>query len=132
VTVTLDHVILPTSDQRASAELLSKMLGLPDGVAVGHFICIQLGNGVTVDVMASDEHHSHHLAFLVDDETFDCGVSILRSEHVPHWADPGHEQPGDINHRYGGRGVYFTDPGGNNLELLTRSMPLPTRPPPAA
>ena len=110
MTVALDHVILPTNDQAASAALLSRMLGLPPGVVVGHFICIALGNGVTVDVMQSDDDRSLHLAFLVD-------------EHISHWADPGHEQPDNINHRYGGRGVYFADPGGNNLELLTRSMP---------
>ena len=123
MTVALDHVILPTNDQAASAELLSRMLGLPPGVAVGHFICIALGNGVTVDVMQSDDDSSLHLAFLVDDDTFDRGLAILQSEHISHWADPGHEQPDVINHRYGGRGVYFADPGGNNLELLTRSMP---------
>ena len=40
MTVALDHVILPTNDQVASAALLSRMLGLPDGMPVGHFICI--------------------------------------------------------------------------------------------
>ena len=104
------------------------MLGLPEGVPVGHFICIPLGNGVTVDVMASDRHQSVHLAFLVDDDTFDRGVAVLRAEQLPHWADPGHTEEGAINHRFGGRGVYFADPGGNTLELLTRSMPLPPVP----
>jgi catechol 2,3-dioxygenase-like lactoylglutathione lyase family enzyme len=132
MTVALDHVILPTNDQTASAALLSKVLGLPDGVPVGHFVCIALGNDVTVDVMSSDDQRPIHLAFLVDDETFDRGVAILRSEHLPHWADPGHNDAGAINHRYGGRGVYFTDPAGNNLELLTRSIPLPVGPSPAA
>jgi hypothetical protein len=78
--------------------------------------------------MASDHHQSVHLAFLVDDDTFDRGVALLRSEQLPHWADPGHTKEGAINHRFGGRGVYFADPGGNNLELLTRSMPLPPVP----
>jgi hypothetical protein len=100
VTVALDHVILPTNDQAATAAL-SKMLGLTRGVPVGHFICIPLGNGVTVDVMASDNHHRLHLAFLVDDETFYRGLAILRSEHHPHCADPAHNQQGAINHRYG-------------------------------
>jgi len=85
MTVALDHVILPTNDQAASAELLSRMLGLPPGVVVGHFICIALGNGVTVDVMQSDDNSSLHLAFLVDDDTFDRGLAILRSEHISHW-----------------------------------------------
>jgi hypothetical protein len=80
MTVALDHVILPTNDQAASA-------------------------------------------------AFHRGVATLRFEQLPHWADPGHNEEGAINHRYGGRGVYFSDPGGNNLELLTRSMALPTHPP---
>jgi hypothetical protein len=105
------------------------MLDLPEGVPVGHFVCIPLGNGVTVDIMDSDDHHPVHLAFLVDDETFNRGVAILRSEQLPHWADPGHDEARAINHRYGGRGVYFTDTVGNNLELLTRSMSLPSQPP---
>jgi catechol 2,3-dioxygenase-like lactoylglutathione lyase family enzyme len=84
MTVTLDHVILPTTDQAAAAAFLSKMLGLPPGVPVGHFVCIPLGNGVTVDVMASDHYQSVHLAFLVDDDTFDRAVAVLRSERLPH------------------------------------------------
>jgi hypothetical protein len=43
------------------------LLALPDGVCVGHFIAISLGNDVTVDVMEADDHGSTHLAFLVDD-----------------------------------------------------------------
>lgn len=128
MSVALDHVILPTNDQAASAAFLSKMLDIPPGVRVGHFICIQLANGVTVDVMETEDGHPLHLAFLVDDETFDRGVAILRSEQLPHWADPGHNEAGTINHRYAGRGVYFADPGHNNLEMLTRSMALPDNP----
>jgi catechol 2,3-dioxygenase-like lactoylglutathione lyase family enzyme len=126
MTVTLDHVILPTPDRAASAEFLSRILDLPEGVEAGPFLCIALGNGVTVDVMASNGHRPHHLAFLVDDDTFDRAVEILRAEQLPHWADPGHGEADAINHRFGGRGVYFADPGGNNLEILTRSMPLPS------
>ena len=36
-------------------------------------------------------------------------------------ADPAYRRPGEINHREGGRGVYFRDPNGHNLELLTRT-----------
>jgi len=125
MTVALDHVILPTSDQAATAAFVAKMLGVPEGKQLGHFIALQLDNGVSVDVMETDRHESVHLAFLVDDDTFDRAMDVLHTEQLPHWADPGHTQAGTINHRLGGRGVYFADPGGNNLELLTRSMPLP-------
>jgi catechol 2,3-dioxygenase-like lactoylglutathione lyase family enzyme len=39
---------------------------------------------------------------------------------VPYWADPGRRQAGVINTRDGGRGVYFEDPDGHLLEILTR------------
>ena len=31
-----------------------------------------------------------------------------------------HHEPGGINRRWGGRGVYFPDPNGHNMEILTR------------
>ena len=37
-----------------------------------------------------------------------------------HWADPGHKEPGRINHHDGGRGVYWNDPDGHYLEIITR------------
>jgi catechol 2,3-dioxygenase-like lactoylglutathione lyase family enzyme len=29
-------------------------------------------------------------------------------------------RPGEINNEHGGRGVYFEDPAGHTLELITR------------
>jgi catechol 2,3-dioxygenase-like lactoylglutathione lyase family enzyme len=121
----LDHIILPARDRATSAAFLARMLDLPEGREVGHFTCLPLGNGVTIDVMETESDRPLHLAFLVDDTTFDKALAIIHEDDVEHWADPGHNQPGTINHRFGGRGVYFADPAGNNLELLTHSMPLP-------
>ncbi|NPT62140.1 VOC family protein, partial [Paraburkholderia sp. 5N] len=39
---------------------------------------------------------------------------------LPYWADPVHRRPGEINMSDGGRGVYFQDPSGHNLEIITR------------
>jgi catechol 2,3-dioxygenase-like lactoylglutathione lyase family enzyme len=39
---------------------------------------------------------------------------------VQTWADPDHHEPDGINTRWGGRGVYFPDPDGHNMEILTR------------
>ena len=36
------------------------------------------------------------------------------------WADPMRHRPGEINHNDGGRGVYFPDPDGHYLEVITR------------
>ena len=121
----LDHIILPARDRAASAAFLARILNLPEGREVGRFTCLPLGNGVTIDVMETSDDLPHHLAFLVDDTTFDRALAIIHTDNIEHWADPGHNQPGTVNHRYSGRGVYFADPAGNNLELLTHPTPLP-------
>ena len=96
----------------ASAAFLARILDLPQGRDVGHFTCLPLGNGVTIDVMETQSDRPLHLAFLVDDTTFDRGLASIHEEAVEHWADPGHNQRGTMNHRFGGRGVYFADPCG--------------------
>jgi catechol 2,3-dioxygenase-like lactoylglutathione lyase family enzyme len=39
---------------------------------------------------------------------------------LAYWADPGRTRRGEINHRDGGRGLYFQDPDGHLLEIITR------------
>ena len=61
-----------------------------------------------------------HIAFLVNDDTFDAIVERLRAWNVDHWADPQQTRPGEINTNHGGRGVYFDDPDGHLMELITK------------
>jgi catechol 2,3-dioxygenase-like lactoylglutathione lyase family enzyme len=62
---------------------------------------------------------SQHYAFHVSEPEFDEIFARIKARGVPYWADPMHQQPGQINTRLGGRGVYFADPDDHNLELLT-------------
>lgn len=118
--VELNHTIVPARDKHASAKFLADVLGLPVGAEVGPFVQVALGNGVTLDFMDYAEVSSQHYAFLVDDATFDAGHQKLLDQGVETWADPDHTVPGEINTRWGGRGVYFPDPDGHNMEILTR------------
>lgn len=120
MTVELNHTIVPARDKHASAKFIADVLGLPVGGEVGPFVQVELGNGVTLDYMTSSDTSSHHYAFLVDDDTFDTGYKRLLDAGVQTWADPDHNKPGEINTRWGGRGVYFPDPSGHNMEILTR------------
>ena len=64
---------------------------------------------------------AQHYAFLVGDEEFDAAFGRIRDDQgLTYWADPGRSQHGAINHRDGGRGLYFEDPDGHLLEILTR------------
>src|SRR5258708_35007707 len=60
-------------------------------------------------------------ALLVDEEDFDASFSRIRERALTYWADPGQTRREEINTRDGGRGLYFEDPDGHMLEILTRT-----------
>ncbi len=43
----------------------------------------------------------------------------IQERGLEYFADPHGDEPGEINHHYGGRGVYWADPSGNWLEIIT-------------
>lgn len=120
MSVEINHMIVPAKDRKASARFLGDILGVEPGpVVIPHFEPLQAG-GVTLDFMDSTEVQSMHIAFLVDDATFDAAQERFEELGTKTYADPGRSQPGEINHRFGGRGVYFDDPDGHFFELMTR------------
>ncbi|WP_235503444.1 hypothetical protein [Aeromicrobium sp. Root344] len=64
--------------------------------------------------------HPQHYAFLVSDDEFDEVLGRIQERELSYWADPFHGRPDEINHNDGGRGVYWADPNGHNLEIITR------------
>lgn len=63
---------------------------------------------------------SHHCAFLVDESGFDAIFARIQQAQIAYWADPGRKRLGEINRLYGGRGVYFEDPDGHLMEVITQ------------
>lgn len=121
MSVELDHTIVWTRDKDASARFLAEILGVDVGAPTGPFVPVRVANGVILDYATTREVlHPQHYAFRVDDASFDAAFARLRATGVTYWADPMHRRPGEINAMNGGRGVYFADPDGHNMELLTR------------
>lgn len=119
--VQLNHTIVMSRDKRASADFVSQILGLPGPVPFGPFLIVQTDNGVSLDfVEVKGPILPQHYAFLIGEEEFDAVFGRIRERGLQYWADPFHHEPGQINRRDGGRGVYFDDPSGHNLEILTR------------
>jgi catechol 2,3-dioxygenase-like lactoylglutathione lyase family enzyme len=120
--VELNHTIVPVRDKQASAMFLTSLLGLPTPTTFGPFLVVTLSNGVSLDFVdtSDDIRPQQHYAFLVSEAEFDTIFDRVRALGRQYWADPQHQEPGEINTRYGGRGVYFDDPDGHILELLTR------------
>ncbi|CAN5803153.1 VOC family protein [soil metagenome] len=119
--VQLNHTIVSAHDKQVSAEFLAEILGLSTPVPFGPFMMVQADNEVTLDFIDSEgEIVSQHYAFLVSDREFDEIFGRIRERKLSYWADPYHREPDEINTRDGGRGLYFDDPDGHNLEILTR------------
>ncbi|WP_109507425.1 VOC family protein [Nocardioides speluncae] len=120
--IAFNHTIVQARDRRESAEFLSDLFGLAAPSSYGPFAVVELDHGASLDyvqVPSGTEIHPQHYAFLVSDEDFDAIYGRIRESGLDHWADPFHSQPGEINHNDGGRGVYFPDPCGHNLEIIT-------------
>jgi catechol 2,3-dioxygenase-like lactoylglutathione lyase family enzyme len=121
VSVQLNHTIVSCRDQQRSAAFLTGMLGLPAATRFGHFLVVEADNGVSLDFAeTAEEIPPQHYAFLVGEEDFDAAFGRIRDQDLPYWADPGRTRLGVINTRDGGRGLYFEDPDGHLLEIITR------------
>lgn len=117
----LNHTIVWCRDRHRSSRFLAEMLGLPAPRTFLHFEIVDAANGVSLDFMEKDGPVSpQHYAFLVSDEEFDAGMARIRDKGLTFWADPARSKPGEINHHFGGRGVYFEDPDGHLLEMITK------------
>jgi catechol 2,3-dioxygenase-like lactoylglutathione lyase family enzyme len=119
--IDLNHTIVHARDPQASAAFLAEILGRGAPVRFGPFHAVALDNGVTLDFIRADgELVVEHYAFLVSEAEFDQIFGRIRARELSYWADPGHHQAGQINHHDGGRGVYWNDPDGHYLEIITR------------
>ncbi|MFF6772310.1 VOC family protein [Streptomyces sp. NPDC012637] len=121
MSVELNHTIIHARDNRESARFFADLLDLEITAEWGPFVAVALGNGVTLDFATIPAEHiaMQHYAFLVSEEEFDAAYARITERGIEHYADPHRQQPGAINHNDGGRGVYFMDPAGHAMELIT-------------
>ena len=120
MTVQFNHTILWVEDPAESAQFLADMLGRPAPTRFGPFHVVKTDNDVEVDFMHGDDVHPQHYAFLVDEGTFDEVLGRIRERELPFWGEPDKSMPGEFNTNDGGRGLYWEEPGGHFLEIITR------------
>ena len=117
----LNHTIIWCRDKQASSAFLAEMLDRPPPRRFFQFLVVDLDNEVSLDFMEKEgEVARQHYAFLIGEDDFDAVLGRIRERGLDHWADPARTQPGEINRHFGGRGVYFEDPDGHLLEVITR------------
>ncbi|MFJ3876204.1 VOC family protein [Streptomyces sp. NPDC090077] len=122
MSVQLNHTIVHCLDNKVSAAFLADVLGLEVGPEWGPFVPVSTANGVTLDfaTVPAESITPQHYAFLISEEEFDSAFEKIRASGAEYFADPHRKHPGEINHNDGGRGVYFMDPAGHAMEIITR------------
>ena len=119
---TFNHTIIAARDRAESARFLRELLELAEAPSWGPFTNLLLDGGVLLQFAEPpvDEIQMQHYAFLVSEQEFDQIFGRIRERGLKYWADPGQKQEGEINRHFGGRGVYFEDPSGHLLEIITQ------------
>ncbi len=121
MSVQLNHTIVWCRDTTTSATFLAEILGLPAPASFGPFLIVTMANGVSLDFhQIEGEIDAQHYAFLISEEEFDQIFERISGRELGFWADPGLQHRDQINRADGGRGVYFKDPDGHLLEIITR------------
>jgi len=121
MTAKLDHMIVTARDKHASATFLADILGVRPPVPAGHFMMVEVAHGLTLDF---DDFEGdilpQHYAFAVSEPEFDDILGRIRERRLRYWADPQRTRPDEVAQRGPGRAVYFEDPSGHWIEVLTR------------
>src|SRR3712207_8736434 len=119
--IVLNHTIVPARDKVASARWFADLFGLEFKGTHSHFAPVQVNADLTLDFDDAEQFEGHHLAFLVTEDEFDAIFGRIQATDTPFGAEPWTGYNRQINHRQGGRGVYFTDANGHSWEIMTRA-----------
>jgi catechol 2,3-dioxygenase-like lactoylglutathione lyase family enzyme len=118
MTIVLNHTIVPARDKAAAASFFARLFGLKTEPA-GYFAPVRLNEQTTLLFENDSSFESHHYAFHVSDAEFDAIFGRVKEAGLAYGSGPGSLDDGKLNDWNGGRGVYFKDPEGHVLELMT-------------
>jgi catechol 2,3-dioxygenase-like lactoylglutathione lyase family enzyme len=119
MTISLNHTIVPARDKQAAAEFFARIFGLHVDKEHGHFAPVRVNDTLTLLFDEDSSFESHHYAFHVSDSEFDQIFGRVRDAKLSYGSAPWSLDDGKLNDWNGGRGVYFKDPDGHVLELMT-------------
>jgi len=121
--IQLDHMIVPSRDRRAAAELLARILGVPwSESGVGPFCPVYVNDGLTLDMdQAEDALPIQHYCFRMPEAEFEALVARLQAMGIEYRSTPHGPVDMQINTQHEGRIVYWSQPDGHVWEALTVS-----------
>ena len=119
MTITLNHTIVPSHNKTKSARFYSRIFGFDYFGEFSHFVVVKVNDTLSLDFDNREKFESHHYAFKVSEQEFDEIFGRIKAENIKYGSGPFEPENMRINHNDGGRGVYFRDPSGHLLEMLT-------------
>jgi catechol 2,3-dioxygenase-like lactoylglutathione lyase family enzyme len=120
MSIILDHITLPAFDHEASAKLFAEIMGLPYNGPVRHFAPVRVNDRFTLDFYKAVSFKGYHLGFHIGEDDFDAIFSRLQSRGICYGNDPREPTNMRTDHLFGGRGLYFMDPNGHLIEIMTK------------
>ncbi len=121
MTIELNHTIVPARDKEESVRVYQRIFGFEYDGPLGHFAPITIpSQSLTLDFDTRESFGPQHYAFKVSEAEFDEIFGRVQDDGLAYGSEPWSPENGEINHWNGGRGVYFRDPSGHLLEILTR------------
>jgi catechol 2,3-dioxygenase-like lactoylglutathione lyase family enzyme len=118
MTITLNHTIVPARDKAAAAKFFARIFGLKRGRA-GYFAAVRINKTLTLLFDDDSKFESHHLAFHVSNREFGAIFDRIKKANITFGSAPWSLDDGKLNNWGGGRGLYFRDPDGHVLEIMT-------------
>jgi hypothetical protein len=127
MTIHLDHTIVPSRSQVASAKLLAELLGVPWAEsAIGPFSPVYVNEGLTLDFLDTDEQFPvYHFCFRVGQAEFDAILTRIKAAGIKYRSTVRGPVDMKVDPQYGN--VYWNEPDGHQWEMLTVSYARPKR-----
>jgi catechol 2,3-dioxygenase-like lactoylglutathione lyase family enzyme len=119
MTIVLNHTIVPVRDKVAAARFFARIFGLKFNGRGGHFAPVRVNNTLTLLFDNEKSFDSHHYSFHVSKAEFEVIFRRIKKAGITYGSAPWSLDDGKPNDWNGGRGVYFQDPNGHVLELMT-------------
>ena len=119
MTITLNHTIVPTRDKIAAARFFARIFGVKYRGQSDHFAPVRVNKTLTLLFEDAKKFGVHHYAFHVSKKEFDAIFARIKKAGIVYGSAPWSMDDGKLNDWGSGRGLYFEDPNGHVLELMT-------------
>lgn len=125
MTIQLDHFIVSSRDQVASAKMLGELLSVPWAEkSVGPFSAVYINDGLTLDFIETDQDFPvEHYCFRVDQQEFDAILGRIKAAGIAYRSEVRGPVDMKVNEELGN--VYWNEPDGHQWEMLTVSYARP-------